>query len=155
MIWYVICTLHEMSIYMFSSLFDIFCMFDFAFEDRGEVREKNMPWEKSGRRLPIHGHFQPRWGGCFGWPKRRLVSMMPAMVKAGMDFRSWIAELFRDLSGILMVQVVSGSMHMLMYSLGGLPDDPRTMWVFLAQLCWNRAQAVLGYPHVSIPNLSL
>lgn len=46
-----------------------------------------------------------------------------------------------------MVQVVLGSMHMLMYFLGGLPDDPRTMWVFLAQLCWNRAQAVLGYPH--------
>ena len=40
MIRYVIRTLHEMSIYMFSSLFDIFCMFDFAFEDRGEVREK-------------------------------------------------------------------------------------------------------------------
>ena len=36
----MICTLHEMSIYMCSSLFDNFCMLDFAFEDRGEVRKK-------------------------------------------------------------------------------------------------------------------
>ena len=132
----------------------IFACLILHFENRGEVRKKTCHGRNLGGDYQSTDNFSRaevdalagQSGGLFWWWQRwwRQGWILGAeQLNFFQIFRvSWW---FRWCWG----------QCILMYFFGGLPDDPRTMWVFLAQLCWNRAQAVLGYPYVSIPNLSL